>query len=443
MFNSFEEQFFVLETIEFLNEHKSCKVALQFPDSLLQYSVRLVSLLRAKTNAEFFILGDTSFGSCCVDEVAASHIKADSIIHYGDACLSRTVRVPVKYIFPATHSAELILLESRLEQAIHSTPHVKEYVVTYDRCFGPYIHAIQETISSLERKFPVLRFILATLQLGDKSDQEMFNCCGFSFSLDKDSFENVAILFIGEECPLLTNLMMTFNQALTVSVPLRASKSPKIESKTVSRSLMRRYYLIEKAKDARIIGILVGTLAVDGYLQVIDSVKKLIRSSGKKHYLVQVGKINDPKLANFSDIDIFVTVSCPYSCLINTYNFVKDIITPFELQIALSDGIEWTGEYKTEFETYLSRDEIQNENTSVSHEKVPRYSMLTGKLVQSSESTSGNVMDLAKRSNDLDMIIVEKQEQRTYKGLEPRIGQDAASEISRGLSGIAKQYEHL
>jgi len=38
-----------------------------------------------------FILGDTSYGSCCVDEVAASHIEADGIIHFGRACLSPCV----------------------------------------------------------------------------------------------------------------------------------------------------------------------------------------------------------------------------------------------------------------------------------------------------------------------------------------------------------------
>lgn len=27
--------------------------------------------------------------SCCVDEVAAQHVDADAIVHYGHACMSR------------------------------------------------------------------------------------------------------------------------------------------------------------------------------------------------------------------------------------------------------------------------------------------------------------------------------------------------------------------
>ncbi len=36
--------------------------------------------------------------SCCVDEVAAQHVGADAVIHFGNTCLSPTQRLPVLYI---------------------------------------------------------------------------------------------------------------------------------------------------------------------------------------------------------------------------------------------------------------------------------------------------------------------------------------------------------
>lgn len=45
-------------------------------------------------------MGDTSYGSCCVDEIAAQHINADSIIHFGHACLNPTSRLPVFHVLP-------------------------------------------------------------------------------------------------------------------------------------------------------------------------------------------------------------------------------------------------------------------------------------------------------------------------------------------------------
>lgn len=38
-----------------------------------------------------FVMADTTYGSCCVDEVGASHIDADCVIHYGHTCLSQSV----------------------------------------------------------------------------------------------------------------------------------------------------------------------------------------------------------------------------------------------------------------------------------------------------------------------------------------------------------------
>ena len=95
------------------------------------------------------------------------------------------------------------------------------------------------------------------------------------------------------------------------------------EDARVSRTLARRFFLMEKAKNASIVGIVVGTLGVGkhpscclvanlsalpaaNYLDVISHMKRLISAAGKKWYMVLVGKLNEPKLSNFSEIDIFV-----------------------------------------------------------------------------------------------------------------------------------------
>jgi diphthamide biosynthesis protein 2 len=35
-----------------------------------------------------FVMADTAYNSCCVDEVGASHIDAQCVVHYGPACMS-------------------------------------------------------------------------------------------------------------------------------------------------------------------------------------------------------------------------------------------------------------------------------------------------------------------------------------------------------------------
>lgn len=45
------------------------QVCLQFPDDLLCHSTDVVTQLKNHVDATLFVLGDTSYGSCCVDEV--------------------------------------------------------------------------------------------------------------------------------------------------------------------------------------------------------------------------------------------------------------------------------------------------------------------------------------------------------------------------------------
>ena len=45
------------------------RVCLQFPDHLLQEAPPVARLLQERLQQEVYILGDTTYGACCVDEV--------------------------------------------------------------------------------------------------------------------------------------------------------------------------------------------------------------------------------------------------------------------------------------------------------------------------------------------------------------------------------------
>lgn len=77
------------------------------------------------------------------------------------------------------------------------------------------------------------------------------------------------------------------------------------DSKTVvdlNKTLRRRLFLVEKIKDAKTIGIVVGTLSVENFLGAIERVKKLAAYRGKRCYVFSIGKPNPAKLANFPEV---------------------------------------------------------------------------------------------------------------------------------------------
>ena len=87
--------------------NRSIRVALQFPDDVLGDSPDVCWLLEDVLGPQLpeaypplvFCLGDTTVGACCPDEVAALHLDADVLVHYGHACLSPTGTLPVIYSF--------------------------------------------------------------------------------------------------------------------------------------------------------------------------------------------------------------------------------------------------------------------------------------------------------------------------------------------------------
>jgi len=81
---------------------------------------------------------------------------------------------------------------------------------------------------------------------------------------------------------------------------------------------MRRYTMVQRARDADVFGILVGTLGVASYLHLISQLRRILNQKGKKTYTISVGKLNPAKLANFAEIECFILVACPENSLIES-----------------------------------------------------------------------------------------------------------------------------
>lgn len=54
--------------IKFLREGSFARVCLQFSDEIINYSVEIEKQFKKHIESDVFLLADTSYGSCCVDE---------------------------------------------------------------------------------------------------------------------------------------------------------------------------------------------------------------------------------------------------------------------------------------------------------------------------------------------------------------------------------------
>jgi 2-(3-amino-3-carboxypropyl)histidine synthase len=80
---------------------KNPLIALQFPEGLLIFSLLISDILSTFAECETIILGDITYGACCIDDIGCSLLNCDLIIHYAHSCLKPNIitLVKVMYIF--------------------------------------------------------------------------------------------------------------------------------------------------------------------------------------------------------------------------------------------------------------------------------------------------------------------------------------------------------
>eukprot|EP00884_Botryococcus_braunii_P010868 jgi/Botrbrau1/19783/Bobra.0124s0031.1 len=94
--------FEIHKTIWRLKKAGAKRVALQFPEGLLMFSCVIADILETFGGVEHcFIMGEVTFGACCVDDYSALALQADFLLHYGHSCLVPVdiTGLPCMYIF--------------------------------------------------------------------------------------------------------------------------------------------------------------------------------------------------------------------------------------------------------------------------------------------------------------------------------------------------------
>ncbi|KAI0077998.1 diphthamide biosynthesis protein [Panus rudis PR-1116 ss-1] len=454
------------------------RIALQFPDELLHASVPIYRTLkrRLRPDRELYVLADTSYGRqayyasiCCVDEVAAQHVDADAMVHYGHACMSQTSRLPVIYVF-GKKDIDPTDCTVKLVKALREDDKPRQAVLL--KFDVAYVHRAEKILAKL-REFldPTTKILYTPIPTKTEPASKAISQPPESLrspiteSTSSNDPECNTILYIGGESLSLTNLIMT-HSAFDIYSYDPTNRETRLESARVNKLLMRRYVAVQKARDADVFGILVGTLGVASYLPLISHIRSILKKAHKKSYTVSVGKLNPAKLANFLEIECFVLVACPENSVIEAKEFLRPIITPYELEVALQPEPTWTGKYVLDFNEVLrshtsdtNGDATKTKDNGEEDEDLdqPVFSLVTGKYRQAKRYGVSNSESQTQVNADTSAVVLRNQDtavsvladsaasyflqNRTYKGLEARIGEDAPSVLEQGRSGIARGYQ--
>lgn len=506
-------------TIQEIQKGQWKRIALQFPDDMLADApsvlATLDSGLRAKEKAplakpeenvldqssygspvlnhqihsadrerRLYILADTSYGACCVDEIAAEHVDADVVVHYGRACLSPTARLPTIHVFTnrtiPVAPAEEVFKNNFPDQAA-------KVILMADVMYNSMLSVLEEHLRTAG-----YTGVYATSIIHDPSSPLPNRTLPEEAQKGITELSSYHLFHISQPpTSLLLTLASRLASIYILPTDITAAKNPSVSVEASSLSLLRRRYaLITSLSTASIFGILINTLSVKNYLHMVEHVKSQITAAGKKSYTFVMGKVNAAKLANFSEVGGWVVIGCWESSLIESKDFWKPVITPFELSLALQRDTErlWTGQWRSNFNDILRMSESQTEGglatagpgdrdrdvSSDSHNQdfdsesesaAPEFDLRSGRYVPHSRlmqdlsvsgengGLPGSSGTLVARSNghlasiggQVSPGAEHLRSKRTWKGLgsDLEIGYDqdgSGAPMEQGRSGIARGY---
>lgn len=381
-------QYEIKRTVDEIRDGTWKRIALQFPDDMLVDAPRVFERIRdglnearqqaspskqngtvddvAKSLAEtslqnghqdvnpdsvdekLCILGDTSYGACCVDEVAAEHVDAEVVVHYGRACLSPTARLPVIYVF----TSKPLDLDTAVESFTSTYKDLNEKVCLMADI--PYSHHLNDL--QLRLAGHGYNSIFKTNIIRDATSLLPNRTVPVAVQENPDALKEYSVFHIATPPTSLLLILSSRIKAMHI-FNTEAPSSAALEAST-SQILRRRYALVTRLSTVPIFGILINTLSVSNYMDALAHCQDLIRRVGKKSYTFVVGKVNAAKVANFSEIGGWVVIGCWESSLIESKDFFRPIVTPFELEVALKGDEQrtWGGEWVGDFSALLGKD---------------------------------------------------------------------------------------
>ncbi|KAJ1667202.1 Diphthamide biosynthesis protein 1 [Coemansia sp. RSA 1813] len=329
--------FEIHKTIWQVRRLKATRVALQFPEGLLMFACTISDILELFGNVEVVIMGDVTYGACCIDDYTAKALGCDFIVHYGHSCLVpvNVTTVKTMYVFVDIGIDTEHFIRTVERNFEHGTHIALVGVIQF-------VTALQTCRHLLEEKYTV-----TIPQAKPLSPGELLGCTSPKLAKDID-----VIVYLGDGRFHLESILIH-----NPSVPAYAYEpyGKKFTRERYGHEEMQslRKHAIEGARNAKKFGLILGTLGRQGNAKVLEELQERITQRGLAYEIVLLSEIFPQKLAQFPDIDCWVQIACPRLSIDWGYAFPKPLLTPYEANVAL-DAVEWNKVYPMDFYAFDS-----------------------------------------------------------------------------------------
>lgn len=308
------------------------RVALQLPEGLLMYSLVLSDIISSFGGADHcFVLGDVTYGACCVDDVAASALRADLLIHFGHSCLVpvQFSSIPCLYVF-----VDISIDVHRLVRTVELSLNSANIVLAGTIQFASAIRAAKPELEN--RGFRVLIPQSKPLSAG-----EVLGCTAPKIKPSGGDESAAVVVFVADGRFHLEAFMIANPgiKAFRYDPYIGKLFLEEYDHKGMRES---RKSAISKAMEATNWGVILGTLGRQGNPRILERLEKKMIEKGLSYTVILMSEISPARIALFEDsVDAWIQIACPRLSIDWGEAFRMPLLTSFEAEIALGDLPGW------------------------------------------------------------------------------------------------------
>ncbi|KZZ93927.1 diphthamide biosynthesis protein 1 [Ascosphaera apis ARSEF 7405] len=324
--------FEIPKTIHQIRQAGAKRVALQLPEGLLIFATTLSDIIcQFCPGTETLIMGDVTYGACCIDDYTPRALGCDMLIHYAHSCLVPINVTKIKTLY--------VFVEIRID-----TTHL---IATLERNFpkGKKIAIVgtiqfNSTINGLKPVLDRAGFDILIPQIMPLSRGEVLGCT--SPILPDDV---TALICLGD------------GRFHLESVMIQNPDVPAYRYDPYSRVLTREYYThdemhslrrdaIQKSRASKKWGIVLGTLGRQGNPNTLTLIENELIRRGIPPVKILLSEVFPQKLATMPEIECWVQIACPRLSIDWGYAFPRPTLNPYEALVALGLRPDWEQEPK-------------------------------------------------------------------------------------------------
>ncbi|KAL5003575.1 Diphthamide biosynthesis protein 1 [Aspergillus recurvatus] len=320
--------FEIPKTIHRIRTSGAKRIALQFPEGLLLFATTISDILtQFCPGTETLIMGDVTYGACCIDDYTARALGCDLLVHYAHSCLIPVdvTKIKTLYIF-----VDISIDTSHLLTTLERNFQPGKTIATVGTIqFNATLHGLKPV---LERA----GFNVVIPQITPLSKGEILGCTSPSLSAQQIDY----LLYLGDgrfhlESAMIHNPSIPAYRYDPYSRTLSRESYDHVEMHSLRRDA------IATARSAKKWGIILGSLGRQGNPHTMAMIESHLNERDIPFVNLLLSEIFPGKLAAMSDVECWVQIACPRLSIDWGYAFPRPLLTPYEALIALGVREGW------------------------------------------------------------------------------------------------------